>query len=89
MEKELIEKLRSIAQKYEKISSLDVCVKNGNGMCLDEENRTLKFEHTLDIGGAEKIAAEIIAAMSEFGYAVDHFSREQCTPIVWEYTINY
>lgn len=89
MEKELIKKLRSLAQKYGKTSSLDVCVKNGNGMSLDEENRTLKFEHTLDRGSAEKIAAEIIAAMNEFGYAVDHFSREQCTPIVWEYTINY
>lgn len=89
MEKELIEKLRSIAQKYEKISSLDVCVKNGNGMCLDEENRTLKFEHTLDRGRAEKIADEILAAMREFGYDASLFSKEKCTDVVWEYTIRF
>lgn len=89
MEKELIEKLRSIAQKYGKTSSLDVCVKNGNGMCLDEENRTLKFEHTLDRGGAEKIAAEIMVAMREFGYDASLLSKEQCTDIVWEYTISF
>lgn len=89
MEKELIEKLRSIAQKYGKTSSLDVSVKNGNGMCLDKENRTLKFDHTLDRGGAEKIAAEIMEAMREFGYDASLLSKEQCTDIVWEYTINY
>lgn len=89
MEKKLIEKLQLIAECNGKTSNLQTDIKNGHGMCLDENIRVIKFNHILDKNGAMKIVEDIISAMREFGYSARLHSEHLCTQIITEYIIKY
>ncbi len=89
MEKELFEKLQLIAEKYGKTSDLQTYAFNGNGMCLNEQAREIKFNHILDKPGAQQLAEDIICAMKEFHYSAELVYEHKHTNILYEYTIRY
>lgn len=89
MNNKLKEKLQGIALKYGKDPDLNMYVRNGNALYLDEANREITFNHVLDEATAKKIKDEIIAAMKEFGYHAEAVREAKLSSIVTEYVIKY
>ena len=89
MEKELFEKLQLIAEKHGKTSDLQTYVLNGNGMCLNEQEREIKFNHISDKAGAQQLVEDIICVMKDFHYAAELVNEQKHTYILYEYKIRY